>query len=167
VADVSFDRETVTFRANAHRRLKTRTSHRVVPLWPQLAEILKPYTDRRVINRGGTLLFLSETGGMLKDWRKVLDAVAKRAGWKVGEIRSKRFRHTYCAARLQTLDQGAPVSIYTVGRELGHSSTEMVDKVYSHLGTICHRSDAVEYRVEQHKKALGDRLTTIRPAEAA
>jgi len=123
VADVSFDRETVTFRVNAHRRLKTRTSHRVVPLWPQLAEILRPYTDRRVINRGGTLLFPGETGGMLKDWRKVLDAVAKRAGWKVDEIRCKRFRHTYCAARLQTLDQGAPVSPFTVARELGHSST--------------------------------------------
>jgi hypothetical protein len=102
---------------------------------------------------GGTLLFPSETGGMLKDWRKVLDAVAKRAGWKVGEIRSKRFRHTYCAARLQTLDGGAPISVFTVARELGHSSTDMVEKVYSHLGTIRHRSDAVEYRVEQHEKA--------------
>jgi len=166
VADVSFDRETVTFRVNAHRRLKTRTSHRVVPLWPQLAEILRPYTDRRVINRGGTLLFPGETGGMLKDWRKVLDAVAKRAGWKVDEIRCKRFRHTYCALRLQTLDQGAPVSLFTMARELGHSSTDMVDKVYSHLGTIRYRSDAVEYRVD-HEKPLGDRLTTLRPAEAA
>jgi integrase len=97
VADVSFGRETVTFRANEHRRLKTRTSHRVVPLWPQLREILQnPYVDKRVIDRGGTLLFPSETGGMLRDWRKVLDAVAKRAGWKAGEIRSKHFRHTYC-----------------------------------------------------------------------
>jgi hypothetical protein len=29
------------------------------------------------------------------------------------------FRHAYCAARLQTLDRGAPVSTYSVGRELG------------------------------------------------
>jgi integrase len=159
---VSFGRETLTFRPNEHRRLKTRTSDRVVPLWSQLHEILQPYVDARVIDRGGTLLFPSETSGMLKDWRKVLDAVAKRAGWKAGEIRSKQFRHTYCAARLQTLDHGAPVSVFSVARELGHSSTNMVEKVYSHLGTVRHRSDQVEYRVEQHEAGLGDRLTALR-----
>jgi integrase len=34
VDDVSFDRRTITFRPNAHRRLKSRTSHRSVPVWP-------------------------------------------------------------------------------------------------------------------------------------
>jgi integrase len=33
------------------------------------------------------------------------------------------FRHTYCCARLATLDRGAPVSQDTVAREMGHSST--------------------------------------------
>jgi integrase len=115
-----------------------------------------------VIERGGTLLFPGETGGMLQDWRKLLDAVATRAGWKAGEIRSKRFRHTYCAARLQTLDGGAPVSVFTVARELGHSSTAMVEQVYSHLGTMRHRAEVVEYRVEQYAEALADRLTVLR-----
>ncbi len=48
-SDVSFDRKTVTFRPNKWRRLKTKKSHRTVPLWPQLEEILRPYvvpTDR-------------------------------------------------------------------------------------------------------------------------
>ena len=71
------------------------------------------------------------------------------------------FRHTYCATRLQTLDHGAPVSPYTVSRELGHGSTAMVERVYSHLGTIRHRSEAVEFKVEQHKKALGKRLKAL------
>ncbi len=35
--DVSFDRSVITIRPNAWRRLKTRTSHHVVPLWPQLS----------------------------------------------------------------------------------------------------------------------------------
>jgi integrase len=39
--DVSFDRKTVTFRPNKFRRLKTQTSWRVVPLFPQLDEILR------------------------------------------------------------------------------------------------------------------------------
>ena len=71
------------------------------------------------------------------------------------------FRHTYCSARLQTLDGGAPVSDFTVGRELGHGGTSMVKKVYGHLGKVRHRSDVVEYRLEHHREALGDRLTTL------
>ncbi len=44
VANVSFDHKTVRFRKNSsRRRLKTRTSQRTVPLWPQLEEILRPY----------------------------------------------------------------------------------------------------------------------------
>ncbi len=39
VSDVSFPRNTVTFRPNRYRRLKTATSARVVPLWPQLRDI--------------------------------------------------------------------------------------------------------------------------------
>jgi len=77
-----------------------------------------------------------------------------RAGWKPGEIRSKLFRHTYSAARLQTLDQGAPVSPFTVSRELGHGSLAMVQRVYGHLGQVRHRAEVVEYRVEQHAEAL-------------
>jgi integrase len=43
VGDVNFDRKTVTFRPNKWRRLKTDTSHRTVPLWPQLEVILRDY----------------------------------------------------------------------------------------------------------------------------
>ncbi len=50
-------------------------------------------------------------------------------GWTAGEIRSKMFRHTYCATRLQTVDQGAPVSAYTVAKEMGHGGESMVRKV--------------------------------------
>ncbi len=87
--------------------------------------------------------------------------MAKRAGLGAGELRSKAFRHTYCAARLQTLDRGAPVSIYTVARELGHGSDEMVKRIYAHLGEVRHRSEVVEYRVEQHLDRLGDRLQRL------
>ncbi len=164
VGDVSFDRKTITFRPNEWRRLKTATSFRVVPLWPQLEKILRPYVfnTHRPPSR---LLFPSYRTGaeaMLTDFRKLLDAVAMRAGWKVGEIRSKMFRHTYCAARLQTLDAGAPVSVYTVAKELGHGGEAMVRKVYGHLGQVRHRAKVVEYRVRQHRAKLGDRLTRLR-----
>ena len=91
---------------------------------------------------------------MITGWRKSLDAVAERAGWKEGEIRTKAFRHTYCAARLQTLDSGAPISVYTVAKELGHGGDSMVRRVYGHLGSIRHRSEHVEFRVENHLKSV-------------
>jgi integrase len=161
--DVSLERRTLTYRANRWRRLKTRGSHRIVPLWPQLEAILREYL-RGPHRPAGELLFPSLTTGqeaMLTDSRKLLDRIAARAAWKAGEIRSKALRHTYCAARLQTLDGGAPVSVYTVSRELGHTSTAMVQRVYSHLGTVRHRAEVVEYRVEQHRTALGDRLEAL------
>jgi integrase len=165
VEDVNFERQTVTFRPNKWRRLKTRTSHRTVPLWPQLEAILRDYL--RDTPRVGGLLFPSPRvggAGMVTDFRKPLDAVAERAGWKAGEVRSKAFRHTYCAARLQSLDNGAPVSIYTVGKELGHGGEALVKRVYGHLGTVRHRSEVVEYRVEQHQAQLTEGLRLLRIA---
>jgi len=162
VDDVSLDRGVVTFRPNAWRRLKTVTSHRSVPLWPQLREALEHYLAE---HPPGRLLFPSYRTGaeaMVTDFRKLLDVIAGRAGWKPGEVRSKMFRHTYCAARLQTVDQGAPVSVFTVAREMGHGGEAMVRRVYGHLGQVRHRAEAVEYRPEQHVAKLGGRLEALR-----
>ena len=159
--DVSFDRKTVTFRPNDWRRLKTQGSWRVVPLWPQLEGILRAYVFGPRLERAGRLLFPGAEAGMLRETRRLLDRIAKRAGWKAGEIRHRIFRHTYAASRLQTLDRGAPVSLYTVSRELGHGSEDMVRRVYAHLGTVRHRSEVVEYRVEQHFERLGDQLVWL------
>jgi integrase len=132
-----------------------------------LEEILRAYLSERtaqevLYNRPThRLLFPAEDGGMRRDIRGLLDRLGERTGWKPGEMRAKMFRYTYCAARLQTLDHGASVGPYTVARELGHGSTAMVEKAYSHLGTLRHRSEVVEYRVEQHVAALGDRLDAL------
>ncbi len=74
------------------------------------------------------------------------------------------FWHTCCAARLQTLDGGARVSAFTVARELGHGGEAMVRKVYGHLGQVRHRTDVVEYRVEQYVAKLEARLAALRGA---
>jgi integrase len=86
---------------------------------------------------------------MLTDFRKPLLRISLVAGFteplkRGGEVvkdkqrqpvvRStigfKTCRHTYCCARLATLDRGAPASQDTVARELGHSSTDLVQEVY-------------------------------------
>lgn len=161
VEDVSFDRGTVTFRPNEFRRLKTKTSHRTVPLWPQLHDVLRAHRFGREKPSGGLLFPSSRSGGIVTDIRKSLNRVAMRAGWARGEVTSKMLRHTFCAARLQTLDNGHPVSLYTVSREMGHGSTAMVQRVYAHLGNVRHRSEVVEYRVDQHREVLGDRLGVL------
>ena len=73
------------------------------------------------------------------------------------EIRTRPFRVTYATAWLQTLDGGAPVSPWTVGKELGHGSPAMLEEVYGRRGDVRHRSKAVEYRVEQHFNRLGEK----------
>ena len=110
---------------------------------------------------------------MLTDVRKLLDRVTARVGTlyvmdqgarrkaEPGEIRTKVFRHTYITARLQTLDHGRPVSVWTVAREVGHAGTSMIERVYGHLGERRHRAAVVEYRVRQHRRVLRGRLELV------
>jgi integrase len=174
VSDVSFQRNTVTFRPNRFRRLKTATSARVVPLWPQLRDILHAYLNVRTAAMvlhdapASSLLFPSfrtGTESRLVELRKIFDRVAVRAGWQAGDVRSRALRHTYCASRLQTLDAGAPVSLFTVAREMGHGGDSLVRRIYGHLGDVRHRAEAVEYRVEQHTAALGPKLAALADQE--
>jgi hypothetical protein len=51
--------------------------------------------------------------------------------------------------------------MYAVSRELGHGSEDMVRRVYSHLGKVRHRSEVVEFWVEQHFERLGDQLRQL------
>ena len=178
VGDVSFERGKVTFRTHPHRRLKTKTSRRSVPLWPQLREVLTAYVAGLDDSGPDALLFPSVRGtGPVRDLRKALDAAAAPVRWKAGEIRTKMFRHTYCAARLQTATrilrrdaegndvvQWVPVSRDEVAREMGHGGTTLVAKVYGHVGDNSHRSEEPEYRVEQHRKTLSPRLTLLEAA---
>lgn len=165
VGDVSFERRAVTFRPHPHRPLKTKTSHRSVPLWPQLESVLRDYLDGEDAPEGELLFPATHSRvvngdgeRMVTDVRRPLDIIAKRCGWAPGEIRTRIFRHTYTAARLQTLDRGAPVPTFTVSRELGHGGTSMVQRVYGHLGEVRHRAEVVEFRPDVIK-AIGNAKT--------
>jgi integrase len=156
VGDVNFSRDLVTIRGT-----KTDNAIRVVPLWPQLAAILRPYVAGKDPE---ALLFPTpkHPERPLKDLRKLLGGIVDSTGiWKDGDIHPYIFRHTYCAARLQTIDRGAPVSAYTVGREMGHGGDALVRRVYGHLGTVRHRSDVVEFRVEQHRITLRKHISRL------
>jgi len=72
-------------------------------------------------------------------------------------------RHTYTSARIQTCDPGRPIALYTVARELGHKSTDMLEDRYAHEHDRTEEggTELVEFRVEHHKKELADRLAAI------
>ena len=176
IDDVSFDRGEIDFRPNAHRGLKTLTSVRTVPLWPQLREILQEWMYGGETPRTSGLLFPSSTGAMVGNLRQSLDATARLCGIDGGKLRTRPFRHTYCSARLQTVQRilkpgGDPsdenaweyieVSKFQVQKEMGHGGSQLVDRIYGHAQKNPIRSDVVEYRVEKHVEVLGDRLRSL------
>ena len=141
VDDVDMDAGTIHFQKNPHRELKRARHDRRVPIWPQLREILKPHLERQ----GRGLLFPARNGGLITDARRTLGSAVKRA--KIEKLVTPHvFRHTFAAARLQTLDNGAPTSPYTVMKELGHSSLKLIERTYGHLQDNRHRSPVLEYR---------------------
>ena len=46
----------------------------------------------------------------------------------------------------KTLDNGEPISTYTVAREVGHTDTKMIERVYGHLLKDRRRLPEVRYR---------------------
>ena len=159
VSDLLFDRRLIAFRPNRWRsgkQGKTTGATRMVPMWPQLEQVLREYLEgyhlelRLKFDPGLSLLFPSVyTGGRIRDIRDLIDRVARRAGLPEGIYRSRAFRITYATARLQTTDRGAPIAQKTVEVELGHASGAMLQKVYGRLGTVRERGEVVEYRVAE------------------
>ena len=48
--------------------------------------------------------------------------------------------------RLQTMDGGHPVHLYTVAKEAGHASVTQIEETYGHLLDVRQRFEHVEYR---------------------
>lgn len=166
VTDVDFDRDLVHIRPNAIRASlktlkKSRAVVRAIPLPPQLKEILRAYLDGPRAPAGPLLFPGSGPRTMLTDFRKALDAAARLAGFPPGMMRTRVFRVTWVSARLQCLDNGHPISPFTVAREAGHGSLKMVQQVYGRLGTIRQRREHVEYAWADFEGALAYRLDVV------
>ncbi len=146
VGDVQWDTEIIRVQPNHYRGLKRAWSERVVPLWPQLAEILEPHLE----GRGGTsedLLFPGRSGGMINDLRKPLGVISGDLGIPVPRL--TKFRHTYATARLQTTDGGKQISLWTVAKELGHKTVARIEDTYGHPSHYRPRGEVVEYRLKR------------------
>ncbi len=144
VPDVDLDRNLLHVRPNSYRpNLKTATSQRVVPLVPELRALLVRWIGER--NEG--LLFPSPSGQMYHDIRGLLTGALKAAEITT-PVTVHGLRHTFTAARLQSLDGGHPVSAWTVACELGHRNVTLIERVYGHLlrDRSAARTEGVSYR---------------------
>lgn len=107
------------------RGTKTEGSERAVPMHPHHVEILRAHL--RITGCLEGLLFTTPDGAPVGDWRTTLDAVARRAGYADGEIRTRRFRASYASHR-STCDNA---DANTVRLEMGHSDLQMMARVYA------------------------------------
>ena len=138
---------------------KTEGSNRTMPLHPQLREILLPYVES--LDRSSGRLFTTEAGEPVGDWRKTLDAIATRAGFPQGRIRTRVFRTSYITHRLACIDHGAPIDPYQVAREVGHASLAMIMKVYGRVQRRRVRMENLAFRVESIGPTLQARLEAL------
>jgi integrase len=140
VGDIDFRRGEVHVRGT-----KTAGSDRIVPMPPQLREILLPYVGR--LGRLHGPLFATADGERFGDWRATLDAVAERAGLRAGAVRSRRFRVSY-GTHACTVDGW---DANTVRLALGHGSLVMMERVYARAQRRSERMGAeLAFRIERY-----------------
>ena len=142
-------------------RLKTAYRERVIPLHPQLAEILADYLGGPAAPPGPLLFPAARSDGTvpLGDWRRSLDRIAEYCGFPVGSVRTRRFRVTYCTHRAYTLDEsGQAMTPLKLQAEMGHGSLEMIDRRYFRHTRLRAARPQLEFRWSEWEAQYGDRL---------
>lgn len=152
----------VIIRPNAMRdRLKTIHRERMIPIQPQLGEILAEYLNGPNAPRGPLLFPEPSSDGTvpLGDWRKTLDQIAEVAGFARGKVRTRRFRVSFATHRLCTLDvQGLPMTAWQLRGEIGHGTEQMIERRYGRYAKFRGRSPVLEFRWEEWSEKYGLRL---------
>jgi integrase len=166
--DLEFPRGAVIIRANPTvraedngNRLKTDYRERVIPLHPQLAEILAEYLAGPSAPRGPLLFPAEGSDGTvpLGDWRKSLDRIAGFCGFAEGSVRTRRFRVTYCTHRAYTLDEhGQAMTPMKLQAEMGHGSLEMIDRRYFRHTRLRASRSHLEFRWSEWAAQYAHRL---------
>ena len=139
VEDVRFDENEIHIYPNEDRRLKNASSDRVMPLWPTLRTVLLLWVGDRKTG----LLFRDHDGKKRKYiHRQAWARVCKATGI---QLNPHGARHTYISQRRQCLDGGKPVSDSTVAEEVGHITTDQIEKTYGHVAPVRVRVEGFDY----------------------
>jgi integrase len=166
--DPEFPKGAIIIRPNAavrgedtRDRLKTEYRERIIPLHPQLAEILGEYLSGPSAPPGPLLFPAYGSDGTVPvgDWRKQLDRIAVYCGYQPGEIRTRRLRVTYCSHRAYTVDEhGQPMTAVKLQAEMGHGSFQMIERRYFRHTRLRAARPHLEYRWSDWSGKYGDRL---------
>jgi integrase len=137
VEDIDLIGNTVRFVETEDRQIKTdEKGERIVPLWPKLRTTLEPYIQQ--LGRSQGLLFPSPNGQLLDDAPRTAWQRLRKASEQV-HMTVHEMRHTYATQRLQCLDGGKNITTKAVADELGHTTSDQVQKTYGHLARHGHR----------------------------
>jgi hypothetical protein len=142
---------------------KTVYRDRILPMPPQLAEILTEYLEGPNAPRGPLLFPEPGSDGTtpISDWSAALDNIARASGYPAEEIRTRGMRVTFATHRLCTLDElGHPMTAWKLRGEMGHGTEQMIEKRYGRYALHRARRPVLEYRWSEWADRHGDRLAS-------
>lgn len=172
--DVDLERGIFHIRPNDFRGLKKSWHRRSMRLWPQTRSAMErhllipdPKDPSRMIERFAPdePIFPGTEGGIIQDVRSSFWSILVDAGiasYRDPDDRSlgidesitfHTLRHTYCAARLQTTDRGAPIQQHTVMTEMGHRDYKLIAEIYGHVQHRAPRGEEVIYLPSEDSEA--------------
>jgi integrase len=160
--DVNFDNELIHVRSALDRHgndVPPKTQHAVrdVVLIPALAEMLREHRRTSAYDRPADYVFASRVGTPLH-WRNVSRRALKPALAEAGiePLRWHDLRHTFASLLI-----GGGANVVFTSRQLGHGSSDITLRVYSHLFD---RAEQAQRTRDILETTLGD---VIRPARGA
>jgi integrase len=166
--DLEFPKGAIVIRPNAavrsedtKDRLKTEYRERIIPLHPQLAEILGEYLNGPNAPPGPLLFPAYGSDGTVPvgDWRRQLDRIGIYCGYAPGELRTRRLRVTYCSHRAYTVNEhGHPMTAVKLQAEMGHGSFQMIERRYFRHTRLRAARPQLECRWADWSAMYGDRL---------
>lgn len=156
--DVDFDDQLVRVRRALDRRgndVPPKTQHAVrdVVLTPALVDLLREHQDESRFHDPDDYVFASRTGTPLH-WRNIARRALKPALAEAGiePLRWHDLRHTYASLLI-----GGGANVVFTSRQLGHGSSDITLRVYSHLFD---RAEQAQRTREVLEATLGD---AVRP----
>jgi integrase len=160
--DVNFDNELIHVRSALDRHgndVPPKTQHAVrdVVLIPALAEMMREHRRTSAYDRPADYVFASRVGTPLH-WRNVSRRALKPALAEAGiePLRWHDLRHTFASLLI-----GGGANVVFTSRQLGHGSSDITLRVYSHLFD---RAEQAQRTRDILETTLGD---VIRPARGA
>ena len=104
---------------------------RTIPLHSQLYDILEPYVLR--LGRTSGYVFTMASGEEITSCLRMLELIAKHAGFQGWHIRPSVLTTSYIIHRLACMDNDIPIDPHKVAREVGYTSPELVEKIFGRV----------------------------------